>query len=680
MPQRKVTRVEERIKKLRDQINFHNYRYYVLDAPVISDFEYDRLYRELKSLEAEHPELVTADSPTQRVGGEPLDKFRKVSHPGPILSLGNANSAEEVRAWFDRIARLDRRVASASFVVEPKLDGLTVVLHYEKGIFVLGATRGDGDTGEDITANLKTVKSLPLRVPVEPGGPQSPDRLVVRGEALILRAQFEQMNRRLEQNGEKTFVNPRNAAAGALRQLDPSITARRPISLRCYAIVDASGGVPKRQSAVIEYLRDLGLPVPEHTSMHRTLDQAVLEAERWASRREELPYEADGMVIKLDDLELAESLGAVGRDPRGAVAFKFAAQEVTTRLVDIGVNVGRTGVITPYAILEPVEVGGVTVRQATLHNFDFVREKDIRVGDRVLIKRAGEVIPYVIGPVREARTGAEAPYSLPAKCPSCGERLEKLAQEVAVYCLNAACPAQLVRNLEHFAGRGSMDIEGLGIKVAELLVAQGLVTDVADVYSLRKEDFLQLEGFAEKRAENLLAAIERSKSQSLARLVNALGIRGVGEVTAGDLARRFGGLGALSKAAVGDLTGVEGIGPNIAESIVDWLGRGRNRSLLGKLRRADVWPTMSTDQEDAAPQKLAGRTFVLTGTLAGMTREVATELIEKFGGKVTGSVSKKTDYVVAGESPGSKLAKARELGVQVLDEAGLRRVLAGRGR
>ena len=680
MPQRKTSTVEEQIRVLRQQVNFHNYRYYVLDSPVVSDAEYDRLYRELQSLEAEYPGLVTADSPTRRVGGEPLDKFQKVTHPAPILSLGNTYSGDEVRAWFERIGKLDPRVASAAFVVEPKLDGLTVVLHYEQGLFVLGATRGDGETGEDITANLKTVKSLPLRIPVDPKGAMPPKRLVVRGEALILRSQFEEMNRRIEEAGEKTFVNPRNAAAGALRQLDPSITARRPISLRCYAIVDASGSVPKRQSAVLAYLRDLGLPVPEDTSMHRSLDQAVLEAERWASRREVLPYEADGMVIKLDDLELAESLGAVGRDPRGAIAFKFAAQEVTTRLVDIGVNVGRTGVITPYAILEPVEVGGVTVRQATLHNFDFVREKDIRVGDRVLIKRAGEVIPYVIGPVREARTGAEAPYSLPTKCPSCGERLEKLEQEVAVYCLNAACPAQLVRNLEHFAGRGSMDIEGLGIKVAELLVAQGLVTDVADIYSLRKEGLLQLEGFAEKRAENLLAAIERSKSQSLARLINALGIRGVGEVTAGDLARRFGGLGALSKAILGDLTGVEGIGPNIAESIVDWFGRGRNRSLLGKLRRAGVWPTTSAERVDAAAQRLAGRVFVLTGTMAGMTREEATELIEKFGGKVTGSVSKKTDYVVAGEAPGSKLAKARELGVQVLDEAGLRRVLAGRGR
>jgi DNA ligase (NAD+) len=677
MAHKNASKMEEHIRELREQIHFHNHRYYVLDAPVISDAEYDRLYRELQGLEAEHPELVTADSPTRRVGGEPLDKFRKVIHPAPILSLGNAYSADEVRAWFERISKLDPRVASAAYVVEPKLDGLTVVLHYENGLFVLGATRGDGETGEDITANLKTVRSLPLRIPVEPKGSKPPERLVVRGEALILRAPFEEMNRRLEEAGEKTFVNPRNAAAGALRQLDPSITARRPITLRCYAILASNGGAPRTQSGVLEYLKRMGLPVPEGTSRHRTLNQAIAEAEQWASRRQELPYEADGMVIKLDDIDLAEALGSVGRDPRGAIAFKFPAQEVSTRLLDIGVNVGRTGVITPYAILEPVEVGGVTVKQATLHNFDFIREKDIRVGDRVLIKRAGEVIPYVIGPIAEARTGAEVRYSLPTKCPSCGERLERLGEEVAVYCINAACPAQLVRNLEHFAGRGSMDIEGLGIKVAELLVSEGLVKDVADIYLLREEALLELEGFAEKRAENLVTAIEGSKARPLSRLINGLGIRGVGEVTAGDLARRFSNLGALSKATTDDLTGIEGIGPNIAESIVDWLGRVRNRKMLEKLKRAGVWPKLGGAPEKVASQVLSGRTFVLTGTLPAMTREEATELIERHGGKVTGSVSKKTDYVVAGESPGSKLVKAKELGVAVLDEAALRKLIGG---
>jgi DNA ligase (NAD+) len=659
-------------EELRREINYHNYRYHVLDSPVVSDYEYDRLLRELQQLEAEHPDLITPDSPTQRVGGAPLEGFMRVPHPSPILSLSNAFNAEEVRAWFERILRLDARVASTDFTVEPKLDGLTVVLHYENGVFTLGATRGDGDTGEDITANLRTVRSLPLHVPVVSFEGELPTRLVVRGEAFIYREAFEALNVRLQEAGERTYVNPRNTASGSLRQLDPSLTASRPISLLCYAIVSAEGLVPNSQWEQLAFLRQLGFPVDEHVSCCKDIEEAIAFSQAVAEKRDEFPYELDGMVIKVNDLRLAEELGVVGKDPRGAIAFKFPAQQVTTKLLDIGVNVGRTGVITPYAILEPVEVGGVTVRQATLHNFDFIDEKDIRVGDRVLIKRAGDVIPYVIGPVVEDRDGSEQPFILPDRCPSCDEPLERVAGEVAIFCVNAACPAQLVRNLEHFASRVAMDIEGLGINVAKLLVEQGLVSDVADIYRLSREDLLALEGFADKRADNLLLAIGATRQRSLARLINALGIRGVGETVASDLARRFGSLDALLSTTKEMLEGIEGIGPNTASAIMDWMMQPSNRRLLEKLHQAGVWPIERQPKAVDEARPLSEMTFVLTGTLPNLSRQEAKDLIERYGGKVTSSVSKRTTYVVVGGSPGSKYQKALELGVQVLDEDGLR--------
>ena len=663
---------------LRRQIQLHDHRYYVLNSPLVSDYEYDQLMQELREIEAAHPELLTPDSPTQRVAGEPGDRFVKVRHPAPILSLGNAYTQDEVRAWWDRIVKLDDRVRSADFVVEPKLDGLTVVLHYTKGAFTLGATRGDGVTGEDVTANLRTVRSLPLRVPLEGKGAAPPPRLVVRGEAIIFREAFDEMNRRLEKAGEKTYVNPRNTASGSLRQLDPALTASRPISLLCYAIVDGGGRLPSTQWEALQLLRDLGFPVAAEARRCQTLEEALEYASSWEARRDSLPFEADGMVIKLNDLGLARDLGVVGRDPRGAVAFKFAAREVTTVLRDIGVNVGRTGVITPTAILEPVEVSGVTVRQATLHNFDFIAEKDIRVGDRVLIKRAGEVIPYVIGPLAEARSGTERPFKPPTRCPSCGAALRRVPEEVAVFCVNAACPAQLVRNLEHFVSRGAMDIVGLGIRVAEQLVEAKLVSDVADLYALRRDDLLSLDGFAEKKADNLLAAIEASRERPLARLILALGIRGVGEVVAADLANRFQSLDALAAASAEDLQQVEGIGPNIALAVVDWFGQARNRKVLGKLEKAGVWPREKA-AKPAGPQTLSGLTFVITGTLSGMSREEAKALIQLCGGRLSESVGRATSYLVVGEAPGSKLKKAEELGVRILDEAKLKR-LAARGR
>jgi len=670
--------LQSRADGLRREINSHNYSYHVLDAPVVSDSEYDRLMRELQELEEGHPELATPDSPTRRVGGWVAERFSRIAHPAPILSLGNAYEAGEVRAWFDRIRKLDPRVGATEFVVEPKLDGLTVVLHYEDGLFTLGATRGDGEFGEEITANLRTVRSLPLRIPVDPGSMKVPRHLVVRGEAIIFKRDFDEMNRRLLEAGERTYVNPRNTAAGTLRQLDSSLTAARPIRLLCYAIVTADGAVPDHQWEVLHYLQQLGFPVADQISLCAGIEQAIAEVEAWSEKRESLPYEADGMVIKIDDLGLAADLGVVGKDPRGAIAFKFPAQIASTLLQDIGVNVGRTGVITPYAILEPVEVSGVTVRQATLHNFDFIDEKDIRVGDRVLVKRAGEVIPYVIGPVIEARTGKEKRYRPPKRCPSCGEALEHIPEEVAIYCVNSACPAQLVRNLEHYASRGAMDIEGMGIKVAELLVGQGLVSDVADIYAITKEALLELEGFAEKRADNLLAAIDATRRQSLPRLIGALGIRGVGETVAADLARRFADLGELRGASLEDLQEVAGIGPNTATAVVDWFSRPANKKVIDKLHKAGVWPRGQARGSRSGPLPLEGLTFVISGTLPVLSREEAKALIEDNGGKVTGSVSRKTDFLVLGESPGSKLNDATRLGVPSLSEQGLRDLIEER--
>ncbi|HMZ06115.1 MAG TPA: NAD-dependent DNA ligase LigA [Anaerolineales bacterium] len=680
-----ATKSSSRYEELKEQVNFHNYRYHVLDAPVISDLEYDRLLNELKQLEADHPEWITPDSPTQRAGARPADRFEKIRHPAPILSLANAFGADDARAWFERIKKLDDRVEKAKFVVEPKIDGLSVVLHYRDGMFMQGATRGDGEVGEDITSNLRTVRAIPLKIPVgsEQGRQSSlhpfqvPKHLVVRGEAFIPNKDFEALNKKLEEAGEKTYLNPRNTAAGSLRQLDPQLTASRPITLLVYQIVHSEGGkVPTSQWEILEYLKALGFPVTDVARRFNDLEAAIAYTETFSTGRDALPYEADGMVIKIDDLTLAADLGFVGKDPRGAVAFKFPAREVTTTLNDIGVAVGRTGVLTPYAMLEPVEIGGVVVERATLHNFDYIAEKDIRAGDRVLVKRAGEVIPYVIGPIVDARSGKEKKYKPPSKCPACGQEVEHLEGEVAWYCVNAACPAQLVRNVEHFVSRGAMDIVGLGIKIVEQLIEAGLVKDVADLFSIKKEQLLELEGFAEKKAENLLGAIEQAKGQSLNRLIVALGIHGVGEVMAGDLARTFGNLSTLSKASAEELQQMDGLGPNIAESIVDWFAQNANQKLLKKLKTAGVWPEMKKD-EKKKEGAFTGQTFVVTGTLPTLSRDGVKEFIESNGGKVTDSVSKKTSYLVLGEAPGSKLDKAKSLGVKVIDEAELRKLAEG---
>ncbi len=593
---RMVTALRAHYEDLKSQVNFHNYRYHVLDAPVVSDAEYDKLLNELKAIEADHPDWVTPDSPTRRAGAAPADRFVKVRHPGPVLSLANAFGVDDPRAWYERVRKLDARVGAAKFVVEPKIDGLSVVLHYRNGVFVQGATRGDGEVGEDITANLRTIKSIPLRIPVSPSVKDPvPSYMVVRGEAFIPVKEFEQLNQQLEEAGEKTYLNPRNTAAGSLRQLDPALTASRPLTLLVYQIIFSEGGkIPTSQWELLEYLRRLGFPVTDAAKRFNDIESAIAFAESWNKRRDDLTYEADGVVIKIDDLELAASLGFVGKDPRGATAYKFPAREVTTRLLDIRVSVGRTGVLIPNAVLEPVEIGGVVVERATLHNFDYIAEKDIRVGDRVLIKRAGEVIPYVIGPVADARTGKERKYVPPKSCPVCEQPVEHFEGEVAWYCVNAACPAQLVRNVEHFVSRGAMDIVGLGYKIVEKLIETGAVKDVADLYTLTRKDILAAVTKKDRKtkaeppgklADNLLASIAASRQRPLSRLINALGVRGVGEVMAADLSRTFRDLDALAVARAADLMQIEGVGPNIAEAVVDWCGRPANRKVLKNLRR-----------------------------------------------------------------------------------------------
>jgi DNA ligase (NAD+) len=670
--------VEQRIGHLRDEINYHAYRYHTLDDPIISDAEYDRLMQELRALEETHPDLVTPDSPTQRVGAEPLDQFEKVIHPVPMTSLGNAFNDEDMLAWLARIGRLlpqDVALSDLTFVIEPKFDGLAVALTYENGLLVRGATRGNGVEGENVTANLRTVKNVPLRIPASSGGPPAPARIEVRGETYMPIADFNEMNRRQADKGERLYANPRNAAAGAVRQLDSRITAQRPLAFFAYAIGYVEGGESiTSQWQALDYVRRLGFPVNPDIRRSRDFDEVLSFIHQWMEGRDRLPYEADGVVVKVDDFALQELLGIVGNAPRWAIAYKFPAREANTRLLSIEVNVGRTGVLTPYAVLEPVNVGGVTVRQASLHNFEDLARKDIRVGDTVVIKRAGDVIPQVVKPILDLRPPDSRPYRPPERCPSCGEPVVKPADEVAVFCVNAACPAQLVRRVEYFVSRGAMDIEGFGIKIAEQLIQAGLIHDVADIYALTRDQLLALEGFAEKRADNLLAAIQSSKAQPLDRVVTALGIRGVGGVVARTLVAAFPSMEALAAARVEDLQDIEGVGPHIAAGVVEWFERPRNQQVVHKLRQAGV--RMQAEARAEGPQPLAGLTFVVTGTLPTLSRDQAKALIESRGGKVSGSVSGKTDYLVLGENPGSKLAQARSLGTRVIDEAELRR-LAG---
>jgi DNA ligase (NAD+) len=597
------------------------------------------------------------------------------------LSLANAFDADGLRAWRIRIDRLlPEGNMPLRYVVEPKIDGLTVVLTYENGVFVQGATRGNGVVGENITPNLRTLRSLPQRIPVDPASElTAPPLLVVRGEAFFPLDKFEAFNLARMEAGQSAYMNPRNAAAGSLRQLDSGITAERPLTLFCYDFVYWEGWLaPASQWERLAYLSQMGFPTSPDNRFCEDLAVVAAAYDEWAEKRNQINYEVDGIVVKIDDKTLADSLGFVGKDPRGAIAMKYPAQEKTTKLLDVAVNVGRTGVLAPAAVLEPVEIGGVVVRNATLHNYDEIARKDIRIGDTVIVKRAGEVIPYIVGPVVEVRDGSERVVPVPEVCPFCGEPVVRLPGEVAIYCDNPACPEQLVRRVEYFVSRGAMDIDNFGSQTGALLIEQGLVHDVADIYTLNRDDLLSLEGFKDKKVDNLLAGVEASKTQSPERLLTALGVRFVGNVVAGLLIDQLGGIDAIAAASQEQLEEIEGIGPGTAVSITKWFALERNQTLLAKLRAAGLQfnaekPAVSAD----TPQPLAGLTFVITGTLPSMSRDEAKALIEANGGKVTGSVSAKTDYLLAGEKAGSKLTKAEKLGVTVVDEEALKEIVNG---
>jgi DNA ligase (NAD+) len=659
----------EKIAELRAQLHEHNYRYYVLNDPIITDTEYDRLYRELVELEDAHPELITPDSPTQRVGEEPSGDLPKVQHIAPILSLGNAADIESVQAWRERIGRLLTPDTELDYVVEPKFDGLTVVLTYENGVLVQGATRGNGEVGDDVTANIRTVRSVPLRIPLREDGPQPPPRLVVRGEVLFLKKDFAALNERMAEEELPRYVNARNTASGTLKQKDPRITAERPLTAFLYSIVAAEGDIPPTQWDTLNYLRGLGFPISDEVRRFDEFEDMLDYLAAFVGRRDSLPYEIDGLVVKVNSNAIFNELGVVGKDPRGAVAFKFPSEEATTQLLGVEANVGRTGVLTPTAILEPVFISGVTVKQASLHNYDLIAEKDIRLNDRIIVKRSGDVIPYVVGPVMAARTGDEKPILPPERCPVCDSPVARDEDEVAYYCTNLTCPERIARNIEYFVSRSAMDIVGLGERGVRLLLEQGLIEDEADLFSLQAEDLIDLEGFAEKKVQNLLESIEAAKDRPLARLVGALGIRGVGHVNAALLVNHFHTLDALAAASQEELENIDGLGPHTAQAITEWFANERNQELIEKFRSAGL--RFEEKKEEPASDTLAGLTFVLTGTLPNLSRDEAKAIIEKHGGKVTGSVSKKTSYVVVGESPGSKLTKAEKLEIPILDEATL---------
>ena len=652
------------IAELREQLHYHNYRYYVLDQPVISDAEYDRLLRELERLEEQYPELVTPDSPTQRVGAAPLEKFESVRHRQPMLSLENAFSEAEAREFDARLQRFLRTTEEFHYVAEPKMDGCAVELVFEQGRFTVGSTRGDGIRGEDVTQNLKTIHTIPLQM-LDKENPV-PELLEVRGEVYMDLGEFEKLNRERERRGEPAFANPRNAAAGSLRQLDPAITASRPLKIYCYGVGEVKGATFRTHWEILENLRKWGLRVNPLIETCTGIDGAIAYHHRIEHQRHGLPYEIDGVVIKVDSLALQERLGTKARSPRWALAYKFAATQETTRVLDIVVNVGRTGAVTPMAVMEPVEVGGVTVSRATLHNEDEVARKDVRVGDTVLIQRAGDVIPEVVKVIIEDRPANAQPFKMPQSCPVCGTELVRPVGEKVTRCPNPDCFGAHSRSIMHFAGKTAMDIDGLGEKIILQLVNAGLVKDVSDLYQLTEGDLIPLERFAEKSAQNIISAIQGSKHPPYWRLINALGIRFVGEATAQLLARHFQNLESLMQAGEEDLLQVEGVGPQVAGSIREFFENPHIRELIKKLQEGGV---KEQPPESQAGGPLAGKTFVFTGGLSHFSREEAKALVAARGGKVSSSVSTKTDYVVVGADPGSKAAKAKELGVTPLTEA-----------
>ena len=686
MPAAKRSRADgaKRAAQLRREIEHHNQRYYVEDDPEISDPDYDDLLRELVALEEANPDLRVPDSPTQRVGGRPLERFGQVRHLLPMLSLANARDEEELQAWEqrmrNRLARRELSDAEIRYVTEPKIDGLAISLVYENGVLVRGATRGDGEIGEDVTQNLKTISDIPLTI--DPG---APPLVEVRGEVYLPLAGFARLNEEQAAAGQKTYANPRNSAAGSLRQLNPEVTRSRPLSIWCYGIGASEGLDHKRHSESIAWLRTHGFKVNEEVERHRDIDSVFAACRRWEERRDELDYEIDGVVVKIDDYEVQQALGVVGREPRWAIAFKFAPTTAVTKLQKIEVNVGRTGNIVPWARLEPVQISGVTVGKATLHNEEDIARKDIREGDQVVVMRAGDVIPQVVSPVTQRRTGKEKRYRPPKKCPECGTPTVKPEGEVWTRCPNRLdCPGQIVQGFKHFISRGAMDIEGFGEKLVQRFFEEGLVRALPDIYDLTVEQLEPLEGFQRRSAENLVGSIESSKRQPFHRVLYALGIPGIGGVNARALASHFGSMDQLMNASQEEIEEVEGIGPILAGLIRETLEEPRNQKLIEQLRSAGLQMEGRRSASGAAgggrDGSLKGTTFVLTGTLDSMSREEATERITAAGGKVTGSVSGKTDYValqrIVDQEMASKADRARELGRPVIDEAELERLLA----
>ncbi|MBI2756301.1 MAG: NAD-dependent DNA ligase LigA [Chloroflexi bacterium] len=669
-----VAALQARAEALRSQLNYHNYRYYVLDDPEIADGQYDALMQELRAIEADHPELQSPDSPTQRVGAGPSAQFAVVPHRVPMLSLANAFSPEALRSWYERIVRLTGRDIRG-FTVEPKIDGLAITLRYESGKLTVGATRGDGSNGEDITPNLRTVRTVPLALHDAP-----PRLLEVRGEVYLSRAAFQKINDERMEEGQPLFANPRNCAAGSVRQLDPRISARRPLDVFIYALGEANGWRPRTQWEMLEGFARWGFRTNPENQRCDTIDEVLAACARWESRREALAYDIDGVVVKVDDLDLQAELGAIGREPRWAIAYKFPPMQATTRLLDIGINVGRTGSLNPFAILEPVKVSGVTVRLASLHNDEDVRRKDIRIGDTVLVQRAGEVIPQVVGPILTKRPPDATPYALPTACPVCASPVVKPEGEAMARCTGGfeRCVAQRWELLKHFVSRGAMDVESVGEKLADTLMRHGLVRDVSDLYDperVNKEALVRLERMAEKSAQNVLDNLELSKARPLSRVLFALGIRYVGAQTAELLARAFGTMDRLRSAEAADVEAVEGIGKKIAESLYAYFRVPANLRVVDRLAGFGVSMVEPSTQ---ATGPLAGLTIVVTGRLPSYARTQVEARITDLGGTVGDSVTKKTSYLVAGEEAGSKLAKAVKLGTPVLDEVGLEALIRER--
>ncbi|MCS7151449.1 MAG: NAD-dependent DNA ligase LigA [Endomicrobia bacterium] len=659
-------KVLSRIKQLRELIKYHDYRYYVLNQPEISDYEYDKLYKELKQLEEQYPEFITPDSPTQRVSGEVIKEFKPIKHTFPMLSLDNTYSENEIYDWAERISKYVP-LKNLEFIVEPKLDGLSCTIHYVDGKLHTAATRGDGETGEDVTLNVKTIRSVPLTLESKHKLP-IPKFFEVRGEVIMFKKDFEKLNKELQQKGQQTFANPRNAASGSLRQKDPKITASRPLRfyIHSYGKIEGSTKVESDEE-FLELCKNFSLPVIQYFKVCKTIDEVVKYCLEWQNKRDELEYEIDGMVIKVNQLKFRDTIGSTLKAPRWAIAYKFPARQATTVLKSVVMQVGRTGVITPVAELEPVECGGVTISRATLHNFDEIKRLGVRIGDTVLVERAGEVIPKIVKVVESKRTGKEKEIEIPKKCPVCGSNVVKEEPEVAYRCPNSSCPAQVINSIIHFAKREAMDIEGLGESVAELLVEKKLVKKLSDIYYLTKEQLLSLPLFKEKKANNLLTAIERSKQKPLSKLLYGLGIRHVGEKAAEVLAERFSSMEKLMQASEIELQSIPEVGPVMAKSIKEFFANKYSQEIITQLKKAGV-NMIQPKVEKKGAQIFAGMTVVFTGELDSMTRTQAEEIVKQMGGNTASSVSRSTSLVVVGRNPGSKYEKAKQLGIRIIYE------------